>query len=112
MVLGRGFAPRSPALQAGAFTRLAFRAHQRVHARLDEQMVRTPVIETRSSEWHSDARPSSYARIGGEWTESNLLPEGTAFTAQRRHQPVLIGIPQYWIGIPQYWLQRIESNDL
>src|SRR5215471_1254367 len=26
MVLGRGFAPRSPALQAGAFTRLAFRA--------------------------------------------------------------------------------------
>ena len=27
MVLGRGFEPRSPALQAGAFTRLAFRAH-------------------------------------------------------------------------------------
>jgi hypothetical protein len=26
MVLGRGFEPRSPALQAGAFTRLAFRA--------------------------------------------------------------------------------------
>ena len=42
---------------------------------------------------------------GEEWTESNLLPEGTAFTAQRRHQPVLI-------GIPRYWLQRIESNDL
>src|SRR5262245_45838965 len=42
---------------------------------------------------------------GGEWTESNLLPEGTAFTAQRRHQPVLI-------GIPRYWLQRVESNDL
>src|SRR5215470_1956168 len=83
-----------------------------VFTRVLMQMVRTPVIETRSSEWHSDARPSSYARIGGEWTESNLLPEGTAFTAQRRHQPVLIGIPQYWIGIPQYWLQRIESNDL
>jgi len=33
------------------------------------------------------------------------LPEETAFTAQRRHQPVLI-------GIPRYWLQRIESNDL
>src|SRR6266851_4776141 len=26
VVLGRGFEPRSPALQAGAFTRLAFRA--------------------------------------------------------------------------------------
>ena len=29
--------------------------------------------------------------IGGKWMELNLLPEGTAFTAQRRHQPVLIG---------------------
>src|SRR5262249_15869315 len=64
MLLGRGFAPRSRALHAGAFTRLAFRAHQHVHARLDG-MVRTPVIETRSSEWHSDASPSSYARHQG-----------------------------------------------
>jgi hypothetical protein len=36
--------------------------------------VRTPVIETGSSEWRSDAWPSSYARNGGKWTESNLLP--------------------------------------
>ncbi len=39
----------------------------------------------------------------GKWTESNLLPIGTAFTAQRRHQPVLI-------GTSQDWLQRSDSN--
>src|SRR5262245_52503061 len=98
MVLGRGFAPRSPALQAGAFTRLAFRAHQRVrarldarhqrvrarldarhqrvHARLDARMVRTPVIETRSSEWHSDARPSSYVRMVGNGRNRTSCPKG------------------------------------
>src|SRR5262244_202839 len=76
MVLGRGFAPRSPALQAGAFTRLAFRAHQRVHARLDSRLVRTPVIETRSSEWHSDARPSSYARMVGNGRNRTSCPKG------------------------------------
>ena len=27
--------------------------------------------------------------VGGKRTESNLLPKGTAFTARRRHQPVL-----------------------
>src|SRR4051794_37422835 len=57
MVLGRGFEPRSPAFQAGAFTRLAFRAHQRVHARLDGKMVRPARIELASSEWHSEALP-------------------------------------------------------
>src|SRR5215510_1855053 len=71
-----------------AFTRVLMQDTS-VFTRVLMQMVRTPVIETRSSEWHSDARPSSYARIGGEWTESNLLPEGTAFTAQRRHQPAI-----------------------
>ena len=30
---------------------------------------------------------------GGKWTESNLLPAGTAFTARRRHQPVLMALP-------------------
>ena len=54
VVLGRGFEPRSPALQAGAFTRLAFRA----------ELVRTPVIETGPHEWRSRARPSSYIRGG------------------------------------------------
>jgi hypothetical protein len=66
-----------------------------------------PVIDTGPDEWRSSARPSSYTRAptltfprlrgegrkeggGGKWTESNLLPKRTAFTAQRRHQPVLI----------------------
>src|SRR6516164_2455161 len=31
--------------------------------------------------------------FGGKWTESNLLPKGTAFTARRRHQPVLMALP-------------------
>lgn len=55
-------------------------------------LARMPVIETEPDEWRSSARPSSYTRMlsfGGKWTESNLLPEGTAFTARRRHQPVL-----------------------
>jgi hypothetical protein len=55
-------------------------------------LVRMPVIETGPDEWRSPARPSSYTRallFGGKRTESNLLPEGTAFTARRRHQPVL-----------------------
>src|SRR5215510_8554399 len=68
-------ASRSPALQAGAFTRLAFRAHQCVHAVL-MQMVRAPVIETRSSEWHSDARPSSYARMVGNGRNRTSCPKG------------------------------------
>src|SRR5260370_701569 len=33
-----------------------------------------------------------------KWTESNLLPEGTAFTARRRHQPVLIALPSSGCG--------------
>src|SRR5215470_16472516 len=49
---------------ASAFTRLAFRA------------VRTPVIETRSSEWHSDARPSSYARMVGNGRNRTSCPKG------------------------------------
>lgn len=55
-------------------------------------VARMPVIETGPDEWRSSARPSSYTRMrsfGGKRTESNLLPEGTAFTARRRHQPVL-----------------------
>jgi hypothetical protein len=58
---------------------------------LPDDLVRMPVIETGPDEWRSSARPSSYTRLfGGKWTESNLLPKRTAFTAQRRHQPVLI----------------------
>ena len=33
--------------------------------------------------------------FGGKWTESNLLPQGTAFTARRRHQPVLMTLPVF-----------------
>ena len=73
-------------------------------------MVRASVIETESPEWRSGARPSSYVRVmpqdgqqhpvGGKWTESNLLPEGTAFTARRRHQPVLSGTSRIWLRAP------------
>src|SRR4051812_1280141 len=63
MVLGRGFEPRSPALQAGAFTRLAFRAHQRVHVRLDVKMVWPARIELASSERHSEALPIDQGRM-------------------------------------------------
>ena len=83
-----GFEPTSPRLQRGAFTRLASSA----------ELARTPVIETGSPEWRSGARPSSYARNGGKWTESNLLPAGTAFTARRRHQPVLMALPRFGCG--------------
>jgi hypothetical protein len=37
---------------------------------------------------------------GGKWTESNLLPAGTAFTARRRHQPVLMALPIIWLRAP------------
>src|SRR6516165_5398305 len=91
MVPRVGFEPTSPRLQRDAFTRLASSA----------ESVRTPVIETGSPEWRSGARPSSYAREdGGKWTESNLLPAGTAFTARRRrtslslwHFPYLVAGP-------------------
>src|SRR6516162_6444306 len=55
MVPRVGFEPTSPRLQRGAFTRLTSSA----------ELVRTPVIETRSPEWRSGARPSSYARHQG-----------------------------------------------
>ena len=42
-------------------------------------------------------------RSGGSWTESNLLPIGTAFTVRRRHQPVLT-----WHD--PCWLRAGESN--
>lgn len=44
---------------------------------------------TRLSFW----RGCRYATgaFGGKWTESNLLLNENAFTARRRHQPVLIG---------------------
>src|SRR5215813_13381263 len=48
--------------------------------------------------------PATPALVGNGRNRTSC-PKGTAFTAQRRDQPVLI-------GIPRYWLQRIESNDL
>jgi hypothetical protein len=79
--------------------------------------VRMPVIETGPDEWRSSARPSSYTRESifrkkpapdfdpgwtrvfrrkceRKWWEVDgiepLAKKRTAFTAQRRHQPVLI----------------------
>ena len=79
------FRANLPASSARCFHQISF---------LGEDLVRASVIETESPEWRSGARPSSYAREdGGKWTESNLLPAGTAFTARRRHQPVLMALP-------------------
>ena len=104
----------------------AFSARRFHQISLPGELVRMPVIETGPDEWRSSARPSSYTRrsslrkirpgfpkhatsqmrIGGNWTESNLLPEGTAFTAQRRHQPVLTCTSRSF----SVWSQGSESN--
>src|SRR3954468_12785243 len=109
MVLGRGFEPRSPALQAGAFTRLAFRAVEHcqpffakaskgILLRADEdegsceaplarsRMVRPARIELASSEGHSEALPLDQGRMVESGWNRTSCPKGTAFTAQRRHQ--------------------------
>jgi hypothetical protein len=70
-------------------------------------VVRIEEIEPPSSEWRDQvairAQPIDQIRMaanlwrqifGGKRMELNLLPKGTAFTAQRRHQPVLIGTSQ------------------
>jgi hypothetical protein len=51
---------------------------------------------------------------GGAWSESNHLPEGTAFTARRRHQPVLTCTLQNWLrarksnpAVPAYETGRV-----
>jgi hypothetical protein len=89
VVPGVGFEPTSPRFRRGAFTRLASQAC----------LARTRRIELLSPEWRSSIEPINYIRLnGGKWTESNLLPGGTAFTARRRHQPVLIGTSQNGSG--------------
>jgi hypothetical protein len=119
MVLGRGIEPRSPALQAGAFTRLAFRAHQRVHApldvkhqrvhaRLDVKMVRPARIELASSEWHSEALPIDQGRMVG-------VPriELGMHLRRRFYRPAQspdLATPED-LATPG-WLQRTESNGL
>ena len=65
MVLGRGFEPRSPALQAGAFTRLAFRA-----------LVRPARIELASSERHSEALPIDQGRMVESGRNRTSCPKG------------------------------------
>jgi hypothetical protein len=44
-----------------------------------------------SARWRRAALPIELQPHGGKWRELNPLPGGTAFTAQRRHQPALIG---------------------
>src|SRR5262245_16507076 len=58
-----------------AFTRVLIQGIS-AFTRVLMQMVRTPVIETRSSEWHSDARPSSYARMVGNGRNRTSCPKG------------------------------------
>jgi hypothetical protein len=71
------------------------------------EVARIEGIEPPSSEWLDQvairAQPIDQIRMlanlggkfGGKRMELNLLPKGTAFTAQRRHQPVLIGASRY-----------------
>jgi hypothetical protein len=79
-----GFEPTSPRLQRGAFTRLASSANWSGRWEIE------PIVPTLAT-WCSaiELRPH-----GGKWKESNLLPAGTAFTARRRHQPVLMTLPK------------------
>ena len=100
-----GVEPGTPILQGSTAARCLPRAWSWFRATLSASsarrfhqislpgaLVRMPVIETGPDEWRSPARPSSYTRMlwfSGKRTESNRLPEGTAFTARRRHQPVL-----------------------
>ena len=84
-------------------------------------LARAAVIETASSEWRSEARPSSCARVsvfalwattrqpwglpsrsasarrlvGSEGNRTSCR-KGTAFTAQRRHQLSLLALPENW----------------
>src|ERR1700681_3677611 len=62
-------------------------------------LVRIAGIEPPSSEWRSEAQPIDQIRMsasfGGKRMELNLLHKGTAFTARRRRQPVLIGTSRY-----------------
>ena len=57
VVPDRGFEPRSPRLQRGAFTRLAYQA---------SELARPARIELASSEWHSEAQPIDQGR---KWWE-------------------------------------------
>ena len=102
MVLGRGFEPRSPALQAGAFTSLAFRARQRVHARLDVKMVRPARIELASSEWHSEALPIDQGRMVGNRGIEPRVPKAQVLQTRSVTR----------LGITRIWLQGSELNRL
>jgi hypothetical protein len=61
-------------------------------------MGRMAGIEPASSEWRSEAGPSSYIRMVGSGGNRTSCRKGTAFTAQRRHQPSLRALPE--TGIP------------
>ena len=62
------------------------------------ELVRIEGIEPPSPEWRSGAQPIDQIRVlrcccklvGSGWNRTSC-PKGTAFTARRRHQPVLIG---------------------
>ena len=106
MVLGRGFEPRSPALQAGAFTRLAFRASARSRASCKDGAAcenRTRVIGEALRGPANRPRPH-----GG-------CPENRTRHAHRRRfyrpaQSPDLTTPED-LATPD-WLQRTESNGL
>ena len=101
MVLGRGFEPRSPALQAGAFTRLAFRASARSRAP-SRDMVRPARIELASSEWHSEALPIDQGRMVGNRGIEPRVPKAQVLQTRSVTR----------LGITRIWLQGSELNRL
>ena len=89
MVPNRGFEPRSPALQAGAFTRLACWANWCGHAESNRGCECGAL---------ADCRNLLSAGIGERWSELNRVPKGTAFTAPRPDHRSLLASPDCKVG--------------
>lgn len=81
-VPGRGFEPRSPRLRRGAFTRSAYQAHWR------GCRSSNPGLMSGGHLLDLQATPAR-SHLVGSGRNRTSCPEGTAFTARRRHQPVL-----------------------
>jgi hypothetical protein len=83
----RRFDRRSPRFQRGAFTRLAYEANWCGQGESNARLI------VGNDEHYHYAMPALLVGRGRNRTSCHT---GTAFTAQRRHQPVLIGTSQNW----------------
>ena len=61
------------------------------HGQRHREMERTAGIKPASERWRRPALSLSYVRMVGSGRNRTSCPAGTAFTAQRPHQHVLIG---------------------